>query len=85
MTNKIKQWFALTDKGARGILKASVIAFLNYLWNIMSIVVVMLFLDGVINGDVNSSLIIGLSVVTLILMYALNFWEYNNLYTVTYR
>ena len=38
-----------------------------------------------INGDVNSSLIIGLSVVTLILMYALNFWEYNNLYTVTYR
>ena len=52
MTNKIKQWFALTDKGARGILKASVIAFLNYLWNIMSIVVVMLFLDGVINGDV---------------------------------
>ena len=51
MTNKIKQWFALTDKGARGILKASVIAFLNYLWNIMSIVVVMLFLDGVINAD----------------------------------
>ena len=85
MTNKIKQWFALTDKGARGILKASVIAFLNYLWNIMSIVVVMLFLDGVISGDVNSSLIIGLSAVTLILMYALNFWEYNNLYTVTDR
>ena len=85
MINKIKQWFALTDKGARGILKASVIAFLNYLWNIMSIVVVMLFLDGVISGDVNSSLIIGLSAVTLILMYALNFWEYNNLYTVTYR
>ena len=48
MTNKIKQWFALTDKGARGILKASVIAFLNYLWNIMSIVVVMLFLLGFI-------------------------------------
>ena len=64
---------------------SSAIAFLNYLWNIMSIVVVMLFLNGVINGDVNSSLIIGLSVVTLILMYALNFWEYNNLYTVTYR
>ncbi|SDX30848.1 ABC transporter ATP-binding protein [Eubacterium barkeri] len=86
MKNVFKRYFALTDQGARGLVKASLAAFGVYVVNMLPAILLMLLFDALVLGNVKSNLFyIGFSLVILILMYVLLRTEYNTLYNATYE
>ena len=50
MTNKVKEIFALTDAGAKGMIKASFGTFLMYIAYMLPITVLMFFINEVVEN-----------------------------------
>ncbi len=54
MSTKLKEIFQLTDKGVKGLIKASVSSFFLYVGYMLPLVVVLYFIQGVINSSVDT-------------------------------
>ena len=86
MKKYFKEKFALTDKGAAGLIKASIASFFVFLINMFPAIILMIFVDELVLGNVKSkNLYIIISVITIILMYILLNIEYEKEYNETYK
>ena len=81
-----KKRFALTDKGARNLSKATLASFFVYCINMLPAMLLMIFAKEVLeNIGKSKGFYIGFSVLTLIAMYILLSIEYDKLYSTTYQ
>ena len=81
-----KKRFALTDKGARNLSKATLASFFVYCINMLPAILLMIFAQEVLeNMGKSKGFYIAFSVFTLIAMYILLSVEYNKLYSTTYQ
>ena len=81
-----KKRFALTDKGARNLSKATLTSFFVYCINMLPAILLMIFAQEVLeNIDQSKGFYIAFSVLTLIAMYILLSIEYDKLYSTTYQ
>ena len=81
-----KKRFALTDKGARNLSKATLASFFVYCINMLPAILLMIFAQEVLeNMDKSKGFYIAFSVLTLISMYILLSIEYDKLYSTTYQ
>ena len=81
-----KKRFALTDRGARNLTKATLFSFFVYCINMLPVIILMFFAQEVLeNIDKSNGFYIIFSVLTLIVMYILLFIEYDKLYSTTYQ
>lgn len=81
-----KKRFALTDKGARNLSKATLASFFVYCINMLPAMLLMIFAQEVLeNIGKSKGFHIGFSVFTLIVMYILLSIEYDKLYSTTYQ
>ena len=86
MTSRLKNWFALTDTGAKELQKSIFANFLVYLINLAPAILVMLFADQLLLAHQKSdALYYVLSVLTLIVMYFLINFEYDASFNATYH
>ncbi len=86
MKNWLKEKFALTDQGAKDLVVASRNTFFSYMWNMVPAMVLMFLLDWLVMGHgVNKWIYVGISVITVVIMYMLMNIEYKSLYTATYK
>ncbi|WP_333638314.1 ABC transporter ATP-binding protein [Tissierella praeacuta] len=78
--------FALTEQGAKDLVKASITSFLVYGINMFPAMLLMLFIDELILDNIKDKyLYIGFSVIILVVMYILLSIEYDALYNATYK
>lgn len=78
--------FALTEQGAKDLVKASITSFLVYGINMFPAMLLMLFMDELILDNIKDKyLYIGFSVIILVVMYILLSIEYDALYNATYK
>ncbi|MBS5989374.1 ABC transporter ATP-binding protein [Anaerococcus hydrogenalis] len=81
-----KKRFALTDKGARNLSKATLASFFVYCINMVPAILLMIFAQEVLeNMSRSKGFYIVFSVLTLIAMYILLSVEYDKLYRATYQ
>ena len=81
-----KKRFALTDKGARNLSKATLASFFVYCINMLPAILLMIFAQEVLeNMEQSKGFYIVFSVLTLIAMYILLSIEYDKLYSTTYQ
>lgn len=81
-----KKRFALTDKGARNLSKATLASFFVYFINMLPAILLMIFAQEVLeNIDKSKGFYLAFSVLTLIAMYILLSIEYDKLYSTTYQ
>ncbi len=81
-----KKRFALTDKGARNLSKATMASFFVYCINMLPAMLLMIFAQEVLeNMGQSKGFYIVFSVLTLIAMYILLSIEYDKLYSTTYQ
>ena len=81
-----KKRFALTDKGARNLSKATLASFFVYCINMFPAMLLMIFAQEVLENIGKSKVFyIAFSVLTLIAMYILLSIEYDKLYSTTYQ
>ena len=81
-----KKRFALTDKGARNLSKATLASFFVYCINMLPAILLMIFAQEVLeNIGKSKGFYIVFSVLTLIVMYILLSIEYDKLYSTTYQ
>ena len=81
-----KKRFALTDKGARNLSKATMASFFVYCTNMLPAILLMIFAQEVLeNMGKSKGFYIAFSVLTLIAMYILLSIEYDKLYRTTYQ
>lgn len=81
-----KKRFALTDKGARNLSKATLASFFVYCINMLPAILLMIFAQEVLeNMGQSKGFYIAFSVLTLIAMYILLSIEYDKLYSTTYQ
>ena len=81
-----KKRFALTDKGAGNLTKATLSSFLTYCINMLPAILLMIFAQEVLeNIDKSKGFYIAFSALTLIAMYILLSIEYDKLYSTTYQ
>nr|WP_075574165.1 ABC transporter ATP-binding protein [Ezakiella massiliensis] len=81
-----KKRFALTDKGARNLSKATLASFFVYCINMLPAILLMIFAQEVLENIVKSKgFYIAFSVLTLLAMYILLSIEYDKLYSTTYQ
>ena len=86
MKNFYKNRFALTDRGAKNLTKATFYSFLVYCANMLPAMVLMFFAQAVLeNIDKSNQFYIVFSIASLLLMYILLSIEYENLYNTTYQ
>lgn len=86
MIDRIKNIYALTDKGARGLINASLSCFLTYVSFIMPMILVMYFADRFLANQMPSPLIfVAGIVIAFLLMYLIVHHNYNMLFTNTYQ
>lgn len=82
----IKHHFALTDKGASDIIKASISSFLLFVANFLPAMLLLLFIDELVLHHVrNHYLYVIISIIVLILIYVLLNINYDDLYNTTYK
>ena len=86
MTNKVKDMFALTDSGAKGMIKASFGTFLMYIAYMLPITVLMFFINEVVENKALSIVIylVMLGVLSIIMYIFINF-SYKTTYNETYK
>ena len=86
MTNKVKEIFALTDAGAKGMIKASFGTFLMYIAYMLPITVLMFFINEVVENKTLSVVIylVMLGVLSVIMYIFINF-SYKTTYNETYK
>lgn len=81
-----KKRFALTDKGARNLSKATLASFFVYCINMLPAILLMIFAQEVLeNIGRSNGFYIAFSALTLIAMYILLSIEYDKLYSTTYQ
>ena len=81
-----KKRFALTDKGARNLSKATLASFFVYCINMVPAILLMIFAQEVLeNMSRSKGFYIVFSILTLIAMYILLSVEYDKLYRATYQ
>ena len=81
-----KKRFALTDKGARNLSKATLASFFVYCTNMLPAILLMIFAQEVLeNMGKSNGFYLVFSVLTLIAMYILLSIEYDKLYSTTYQ
>ena len=81
-----KKRFALTDKGARNLSKATLASFFVYCINMLPAILLMIFAQEVLeNIGKSKGFYIVFSVLTLLAMYILLIVEYDKLYSTTYQ
>lgn len=81
-----KKRFALTDRGARNLSKATLASFFVYCINMPPAILLMIFAQEVLeNMGKSNGFYIVFSVLTLIAMYILLSIEYDKLYNTTYQ
>ena len=81
-----KKRFALTDKGAKNLTKATLSSFLVYCITMLPAILLMIFAQEVLeNIDKSKGFYLAFSVLTLIAMYILLSIEYDKLYSTTYQ
>ena len=86
MKNLFRQYFALTDKGAGDLVKASFASMSVYIINMVPALLLMMFFDEIVLGNTRSNIFyIVFSVLVLGIMYALLNIEYDTLYNATYE
>ncbi len=86
MSKFFKNVFALTDEGAKSLVKAAMLAFFVFVISMVPAMLLMLVCDHLILGHIyNQWLYIGVSVVTLVIMYILLSIEYEKQYNATYK
>ena len=78
--------FALTEKGASNLTKATMSSFFVYCINMVPVIILMIFAQEVLeNIDKSNGFYALISVLTLIIMYILLSIEYDKLYSTTYQ
>ena len=81
-----KKRFALTEKGASNLTKATMSSFFVYCINMVPVIILMIFAQEVLeNIDKSNGFYALISVLTLIIMYILLSIEYDKLYSTTYQ
>ena len=81
-----KKRFALTDKGARNLSKATLASFFVYCINMLPAILLMIFAQEVLeNIGKSKGFYIVFSALTLLAMYILLSIEYDKLYSTTYQ
>lgn len=86
MKNLFKKYFALTDNGARDLVKSSFASFFVYIINMFPVILLGILFDELILKNMKENYIyILFSLLMVLLMYFLLRVEYNILYSATYR
>ncbi len=86
MKQYYKNKYAVSDKGARDLTKASFFSLLVNLLNMVPAFILMIFINQTILGNVTSSITYYVVVIiTLIAMYVILSLEYDSLFSVTYK
>ncbi|MGT2712037.1 ABC transporter ATP-binding protein [Streptococcus oriscaviae] len=86
MIDMLKETFALTDRGANDLFKASIASFFVYVSNMLPTFLLMLLVDHFLLGHEKSSwFYLGLSAFILLLLYLILNAEYDLLYNTTYK
>ncbi len=81
-----KKRFALTDKGASNLTKATLSSFFVYCINMFPAIILMIFAQKVLeNTDRSNVFYTIVSILTLVAMYILLSIEYDKLYSTTYQ
>ena len=78
MKNWLKKRFALTDQGASDLIKSSIASFACHFANMLPIVLLMIFLDQLLNSNQKSnSFYIYFSITILVIMF-MNLFKCNS-------
>lgn len=86
MKSFYKKRFALTDKGAKNITKATIASFSVYCINMVPAILLMFFAQEILEDiPQNNFFYLAFSVITLVIMFVLLHIEYDKLYSTTYE
>lgn len=86
MNKWIQEHFALTEKGAGELKKACFSSFVVYVANMFPAILTMIFLEELLSGRARSNAFyLVFSAVISVLLYLIIYWDYDMLYTATYR
>ena len=86
MKSFYKKRFALTDKGAKNITKATIASFLVYCINMVPAVLLMFFAQEILEDiPQNNFFYLAFSIMTLVIMFVFLHIEYDKLYSTTYE
>lgn len=86
MKSFYKKRFALTDKGAKNISKATIASFLVYCMNMVPAILLMFFAQEILEDiPQNNFFYLAFSIITLVIMFVLLHIEYDKLYSTTYE
>lgn len=81
-----KRMFALTDKGAKNLTKATISSFCVYLINMIPAIILMIYAEQILEGITRSNVFyVVLSAITLIVLNIFLGIEYDKLYSTTYE
>lgn len=86
MNKWIQEHFALTEKGAGELRKACFSSFVVYIVNMFPAILTMIFLEELLSGRARSNMFyLVFSVLVSVVLYFVIDWDYDLLYTATYR
>lgn len=86
MKSFYKKRFALTDRGAKNITKATIASFSVYCINMVPAVLLMFFAQEILEDiPQNNFFYLAFSIITLVIMFILLHIEYDKLYSTTYE
>lgn len=86
MKNFYKQKFAITDNGAKDLVKSTFLCFMIFCMNMFPVMLMMFFLEGILTNNLKSSaLYIGLAIAVSILIYIFLRLEYDAMFNATYK
>lgn len=86
MKSFYKKRFALTDKGAKNITKATIASFSVYCINMVPAILLMFFAQKILEDiPQNNFFYLAFSIITLVIMFVLLHIEYDKLYSTTYE
>lgn len=83
--NYLRNKFALTEKGSRGVIKATGATILVNCSYMAAVMIILYFVDNILKGrELGMGIYIGISLVVTVLMYIFLDIEYRNTYNTTY-
>ena len=86
MIDKIRRTFALTEDGAKGIIKASLGSCLMYMAYMLPIILLMIFVQDALGDDLKGALVyVGIMAAIIAVMYVFINISYNTTYNETYK
>ncbi len=86
MIDKIRRTFALTEEGAKGVIKASLGSCLMYIAYMLPVILLMIFVRDALGEDLNGALFyVAIMVGIIAVMYVFINISYNTTYNETYK